>query len=183
MRKVVIAAAALIALSSPSAFGQSVNTDFDPSYNFANVKTYFWAKTSNITPNQLADGRIIAAVDKWLQAAGWQKAEGSGDIAIVPNVSTQESKSLNTFYSGGYGGWGYGGWGGMGMGSASTTVSTFVEGTMVIDLFDAASKKLVWRGIAKDTLSDKPQNNAKKIDKAAEKMFKDKKKFPPKPRT
>jgi hypothetical protein len=54
---------------------------------------------------------------------------------------------------------------------------------MVIDLFDAASKKLVWRGIAKDTLSDKPQNNAKKIDKAAEKMFKDKKKFPPKPRT
>jgi Domain of unknown function (DUF4136) len=71
--------------------------------------------------------------------------------------------------------WGYrGGWGGVG--SATTTVSTYVTGTMVLDLYEAANKKLLWRGIATDTLSDNPQKNAKKIEEAAEKMFK---KFPP----
>ncbi len=62
------------------------------------------------------------------------------------------------------------------MGSATTTTSTWVEGTLVIDLYDAANKKLGWRGVATDTLSDNPQKNAKKIEEAAEKMFK---KFPP----
>jgi len=89
----------------------------------------------------------------------------------------RESKSLDTFYSGGMGGWGYyGGWGG-GMGTAQTRVNTYVEGTMVIDLFDAKTKKLVWRGIGTDSVSSDPKKNADKIQKAAEKMFK--KKFPP----
>jgi hypothetical protein len=35
---------------------------------------------------------------------------------------------------------------------------------------------LVWRGTASDTVSDKPEKNEKKIQKAAEKMFK---KYPP----
>jgi hypothetical protein len=48
---------------------------------------------------------------------------------------------------------------------------------MVVDLFDAKTKKLVWRGIARDTLSTNPKKNAEKITKATEKMFK--KKFPP----
>jgi Domain of unknown function (DUF4136) len=47
---------------------------------------------------------------------------------------------------------------------------------MVLDLYEAANKKLLWRGIATDTLSDNPQKHAKKIEEAAEKMFK---KFPP----
>ena len=65
----------------------------------------------------------------------------------------------------------------MGMGSSTTTVSTFVEGTLIVDLFDASTKKLVWRGIATDTLSDTPAKNAEKIQKATKKMFE--KKFPP----
>jgi hypothetical protein len=40
---------------------------------------------------------------------------------------------------------------------ATTTTSTWVEGTLVIDLYKAANKKLLWRGVATDTLSDNPQ--------------------------
>jgi Domain of unknown function (DUF4136) len=36
---------------------------------------------------------------------------------------------------------------------------------------------LVWRSTSTDTLSDKPENNENKLDKAVGKMFKD---FPPK---
>jgi len=50
-------------------------------------------------------------------------------------------------------------------------VRTYLEGTLVVDLFDAANRKLVWRGVATDTVSDNPQKNAEHIDKAVEKMF------------
>jgi hypothetical protein len=49
-------------------------------------------------------------------------------------------------------------------------------GTLVVDLLDAASRELVWRAVARDTLSDKTDKNAKKLAKATKKMFED---FPP----
>ena len=49
-------------------------------------------------------------------------------------------------------------------------------GTLVVDIFDAKTKQLVFRGTAQDELSDKPEKNAKKLAKASDKMFKD---FPP----
>ncbi len=62
------------------------------------------------------------------------------------------------------------------MSTAHTTVHEYRVGTLVVDIFDAKSKALVFRGIAQDELSDKPEKNQKKAQKAAEKMFKD---FPP----
>ena len=85
-------------------------------------------------------------------------------------------RNVNTFYSGGMGGYGYR-YGGMGgMGTASTTVSEYTVGTLVVDMFDAKTKNLVFRGTAEDEISDKPEKNAKKLDKASEKLFKN---FPP----
>jgi hypothetical protein len=43
-------------------------------------------------------------------------------------------------------------------------------------MYDAKTKKLLWRGSAEGTLSDKAAKNENKLDKAAAKMFKD---FPP----
>ena len=62
------------------------------------------------------------------------------------------------------------------MGSAQTTVQEYKVGTLVVDIFDAKSKALVFRGTASDELSDKPDKNTKKVEKATAKMFKD---FPP----
>ena len=84
-------------------------------------------------------------------------------------------KDLNTFYSGGYGGYGWRGMGGMGWAS-TTTVNEYTVGTLVVDIFDAKTKQLVFRGTASDELSDKPEKNAKKLAKASDKLFKD---FPP----
>jgi hypothetical protein len=49
-------------------------------------------------------------------------------------------------------------------------------GTLVVDIFDAKTKALVFRGTASDEISDKPEKNIKKVEKASAKMFKD---FPP----
>ena len=62
------------------------------------------------------------------------------------------------------------------MGSSTTTVREYAVGTLVVDIFDAKSKSLLFRGTASDELSDKPEKNQKKLAKASDKMFKN---FPP----
>jgi hypothetical protein len=46
-------------------------------------------------------------------------------------------------------------------------------------MFDTRTKKLVWRGSASDTLSDKTYKNIKNFDKGVQKMLKQ---FPPEPK-
>ena len=58
----------------------------------------------------------------------------------------------------------------------TTAVNEFTVGTMIVDIFDAKTKALVWRGIGVDELSDKADKNQKKIVNATKDMFK---KFPP----
>jgi hypothetical protein len=77
---------------------------------------------------------------------------------------------------GGYG-YRYGGMGGMA--TASTTVSEYAVGSLVVDMFDPKTKNLVFRGTAEDEISDNPEKNAKRLEKAADKMFKN---FPPTPK-
>ena len=68
---------------------------------------------------------------------------------------------------------GSGPWWGGGYGTAS--VETYIDGTLIVDLYDAKTKKMVWRGVATATASEKPSKNAKKMSKALDKMFE---KFP-----
>jgi len=49
-------------------------------------------------------------------------------------------------------------------------------GTLVVDIFDTNSKKLIRRGSANDTLSNNSDKNIKELDKGVNKMFKE---FPP----
>ena len=62
------------------------------------------------------------------------------------------------------------------MGEATTTTEIYKVGTLVVDLFDAKTKKLLWRGSSSDTLSNNSDKNIKNLDKGVEKMFQ---KFPP----
>jgi hypothetical protein len=78
---------------------------------------------------------------------------------------------LNTFYDGFGRGWRWGGFG-----EATTTTEIYKVGTLVVDLFDTKTKKLIWRGTSSDTLSNSSDKNIKNLDKGVEKMFK---KFPP----
>jgi hypothetical protein len=103
--------------------------------------------------------------------------DSGGDVALIAVESTQDQQTLNTFYDGFGGGWRWRGFGGFG--DSTTTVDTYKVGTLVIDLFDASTKKLIWRGSASDTLSDKSDKNIKTLDKAVQKMFD---RFPPSPK-
>jgi hypothetical protein len=161
--------AVAVVVGTGVSWAQTVYTDFSPSANFASYKTYYWAPNTNPMPgNDLVNGRIMADIDAAMSRRGWVKAPADqADLAVTAHVSTQERQKLESFYTG-WGGWGWGGWG---PGPVETTVKTYLKGTLVVDLFDAKTKKLVWRGSATDTVSDNPAKNAERIDKAIDKMF------------
>jgi hypothetical protein len=174
MRTLTVAVA--LTLAGGIAQAQDVKVDFDKDANFGALKT-FNVKVATSWGNPLGEKRVVGEITQALTEKGWTPAaDGAADALVVLHGATEKQKSLNTFYSGGYGGYGWrGGWGG-GMGTATTTVDEYTVGTLVVDIFDAKSKALVYRGTATDELSNKPEKNAKKLAKASDKLFKD---FPP----
>ncbi len=118
--------------------------------------------------------RIKAAVNSTLAAKGWTEVPAGGDVEVFAVETTQDQQTLDTFYNrfGGGRRWGFGG----GFGNATTTVETYKVGTLVIDLFDAKTGKLIWRSSSSDTLSNNADKNTKNLDKSVTKMFKH---FPP----
>jgi hypothetical protein len=152
----------------------TVKTDYSHSVDFGRYKTYSWIKVSVEDP--LWEDRIARAVDSQLSGKGWTKVESGGDAAVAAYGSTRNQKTLQTWYDGFGGGWF---WHGFNDGFATTTVQETPVGTLMVDIFDSSNKKLIWRGIATDTLSGKPDKDEKKMDKAVTEMFK---KFPPSPK-
>ncbi len=174
MKKQTLAVAAAFTLIGAVALAQEVKVDFDKDANFSAIKT-FAVKIGTSWGNPLSEKRVVAEIEQALTEKGWTRAdEATADAIVVLHGATEVKKDLNTFYSGGYGGYGWRGMGGMG--SSSTTVSEYTVGTLVVDIFDAKSKELRFRGTASDEVSDKPEKNQKKLAKASDKMFKD---FPP----
>jgi hypothetical protein len=160
-----------------TAQAQKVNTDYDKTANFSSYHTYAWAKGTPAT-NQLMDDRIISNIDSQLAAKGLSKATDpeKADMLVSYHAAVGHQTQLNTTDMGGWGGWGgYRGYGGMG-GMSTTTVSNIPTGELIVLLGDAKTHKILWRATATDTLSDKPEKNAQKIEKATAKMFK---KYPP----
>ena len=62
------------------------------------------------------------------------------------------------------------------MGTATSTLIPEKVGNLMVDIFDGATKQLIWRGTASEVLSSKPDKNEKKMEESVDKMFK---KFPP----
>jgi Domain of unknown function (DUF4136) len=151
-----------------TAFAQEVRTDCDHKADFGRYHTYSWVKVQ--TANPLWESRIQNTVDQALQKRGLQRVESNGDLSLTAVGSARNQQEYQTFYDG-LGGWRWGG-----LGETQTTVENYRVGSLVLDMYDTASKQLVWRGVSADTLSDKPENNEKTLDKSVDKMLKH---FPP----
>lgn len=151
------------------AFPIDVASDYDHHVDFSKYKTYSWIKVE--TPNSIWDERVKDAVDKELTAKGWSKVPSGGDVSIAALGTTHDKPTLHTFYDG------FGDWYWTGFGTATTTVENYKVGTLIVDMFDSQTKRLIWRGSASDVLAEKPDKNVKKLEKAVHKMLEH---FPPK---
>jgi len=155
------------------AWGQDVKTDYMPGTDFSRFHTYTWATIEGAQhPNQIVDAQIKQAIDAQLANKGLTKTTGdTADLLVGYQVAVDHEKQWNAYGMGG--GWGLGG------GMATATSSTIDVGTLVLDMYDPSTKKLVWSGRASKTIepSKNPEKNTEHLDKAMAKLLKD---FPPK---
>jgi hypothetical protein len=148
-----------------------VKTDYSHSIDFGKYHTYSWIKVQ--ASDDLWRDRIQRDIDGALQEKGWQRSDAGGDAQLTAFGSTKNQPTIQTFYDNIGGGWFWGGFDG----TATTTVTNTPVGTLVVDIFDGQTKRLVWRATASDTLSGNPEKNEKKLQDTVNDMFKH---FPPK---
>jgi hypothetical protein len=172
---------ALMMLFSVVGYAQ-VNSDYDKTIDFTAYKTYSfegWQKDSDSLLNDFDKKRILDAFKSEFDARGMSLVQTGGDATIALYL-VLDKKTSTTGYTSYMGGMGYGagrGWGmgvgGMGMGTATTTYSEddYTEGTMVVDMYDASSKKLIWQGTSISVVQDKPAKREKTIPKKIGKLM------------
>lgn len=161
-RFALVSVLALASLPMPAA--AAINVDYDRSVDFSRFETFSWA--TGTAANAIVQKRIVAAVERELEAAGLRKVEGNGDLRVSTHVSTDEETRVDIDDYGYNSRW-------RGWGSPTTVqVRNVLVGMLVVDLVDGESKQLVWRGVGKDTVGKSPEKNEKKINKAVKKMFK-----------
>ena len=156
-----------VLLLGTAAFAQEVRFDYDRSANFSAYKTYQWVDYRPVqVGDHLIDRDIKRAVDEQLVSKGLRRVDSGGELCAGYQASISQEKEFDSRGSGGplwFGDWG----------NSRVTTSTIDVGTLVIGLFDPATKQLVWRGLASKSLnmSKDPDKNYRTLEKAVAKLF------------
>lgn len=171
MKKALGALIVLLLAASP-AFAQKVTIDYAHDFDFSAVKTFqYVSPKEDASPNPLMAERIETLIKEKLVEGGLAEVADNPDVYITYHVAAQDQTVYNTTtmgYGGRWGGWR--GWGASGMASSTTTAHTYTEGTLVIDLYDAREKKMIWRGTGTVTVKEKPEKRVEQIEKILEKL-------------
>ncbi len=176
-------AAALIA-GCNSGDGPSVKTDYDKNVNFAQYHTFAVEPGRLVsrlgtpdTNNTLVAGRIQNAVINQLTAKGLQPVTQNPDLVatyIAGAKTRQDIESMgpdpyNSPYFGGRFGFDRGAYFGAGYNEFYT--NTYTQGTLILDLIDPRTKKLVWRAYVSGPVDQPDQKTVSSAVSAALKNF------------
>jgi hypothetical protein len=163
---------------------QDINVDYNHNFKFNVTKGYSWGKIQVADP--LVEPRITAAVDRLLQGYGFKESAKTGEAAvdqgkptvmIVTVVEGNSPQQYVAFYRGmGNLDW-HRGWESGGFSNSARSLRQIHGGTLVIDLYDGATGKLIWRGTAAEGTDSKGSLSQANVDKTVDKVFAN---FPPK---
>ena len=150
-----------------------VSYDYDKSAPFATYKTYqFTSEALSLPIQEISRQRLITAIENELVLKGFTKSE-KPDVLIDIKVKAKEMQTATANTSGGYYGRGYRyGYGG---GFSTTTINydSYTEGTVFIDMIDAAKSQLVWQGRAVKTIDPdlSPEKREANINNGVKQVF------------
>jgi hypothetical protein len=153
---------ALGAFAAAPAFAAKPQIQWDEAYDFSTIKSFQWDNSpeSLEAKNPFMHSRVVAAIENELTAVGLTKVQANADVHVTYHTSTEQQVRLNsTSYGYGFGGYGGVGWGHYGYGyggpvATTTSVDTYDEGTLVVDIWASANKTLIWRGTATRVFSE-----------------------------
>ncbi|UCG89200.1 MAG: DUF4136 domain-containing protein [Gemmatimonadota bacterium] len=181
------AAAVAVSLAGCSG-GLNIQTDYNPGAvtEMRAYRTYNWLPepaegrgSDARVNNPITIQRIVTAIETALEAKGFQKVTSDADFKVGWHgaINSQTNYvTYNDYYGYGWGGWGYGGWGTT---TSRTSAYTIDQGTLIIDIVDAASNELVWRGMAQAEVgqpSRDPEERQQQLNGVCERVLAS---FPP----
>jgi len=152
-----------------------ITSDYDNEADFTKYQDFHylgWAEHSDQILNDLDKARIESAFADEFARRGIKFVDQSEADATVSLFLVVDQKTSTTAYTDYYGGMGYGygypawGWGG-GMGTTRYQEYDYLDGTLVVDVFDAGTKKLVWQGVASGTINENTKSREERIKRVA----------------
>jgi hypothetical protein len=176
----LLAVAALATLTA--CFSVQVNHDFNPKADFAALQTFDWMPESDhqsdsSAADDLRERRFRTATEAYLTEKGFRKVTSGADFVVGYHLTVENEvdfQTVNTYwgprwdYGGMYPDY-YGGYYGGGMAPTRSTARGYLQGTLIIDIFDVESEELVWRGVGEAqmepdwTPQERDQNSRKAV--------------------
>lgn len=171
--RLVVALAAVaglwaVAIAVPEAKKIKLDTEYDKTVNFAGLKTWAWhpsgkgevklAISSSSDPARLkaiADPVIVAAVEKEMAGRGLMQVTEKADLLVMYWLLGTIGDSAQTMgqFVGGITEWGLPPFTG-----STQSLRVFPVGTLLLDMFAANGKDIMWRGVARAEVDlDRPQ--------------------------
>ena len=164
-----------------------VTVDRNQRVDFSKYKTFAWmdsdvkAGQNPVYYNQLATQGVENTMSDVLKQKGLTQNEANPDLLVGYHFFVEDKTrtvtnptALSPFYGPylGWGRWGYRGWGPgyWGWGGNRYSQENYKEGTLVVDIVDTRTHKLVWRGTAEKAIVD-PARITTQLTKQAENII------------
>lgn len=173
MKKTGWSALALITLAGACGPGIRAGADFAPDVDFGSFSTYVWDEPDTrpvgdprLENNPFFEQRLHDAIEREMSARGFQAAEADGGLTVHhhatvrPHVEVYEADVAEGYAQPDY--------------VDGSRVIQYDEGTLLVDIADAETREVVWRGWAQFDISaalEDPEVMSERIDAAVEKMF------------
>lgn len=143
--------------------GISTQVRTAPGVDLAQFRTFQWAPGA--TTHSLADQQIRASLEQSLAQRGILPAASGSAADFLISYHTSAQERTQVWSGGGYPGyWGWGpGWG--------PQVTTYTEGTLIVDFIDPRTQRSFWRGTASSVINNPNNPDPNKIATAVNKLM------------
>jgi hypothetical protein len=171
----MLAVALFAAVAGAPAMAQTLTIDYDQTVNFNKFRTYTWDKVHATDPS--VEGRILIAANRDLGSRYMTEISSGGDVTITAVEAAQDKEEFSAFY-GGLGDFSWQRpWGGGGFLDNASGLQDIPVDTLVIDMYDTKTHKLLWRGTVTEPVTKNEDKNDQLMDKAVTELIA---KYPPK---
>lgn len=147
-----------------------VDVDVDPAVEFEQFSSFSWSEGTAAKDPEI-EKKIRVAVERELISKGYQRVREAADLTLVVHSALDVERRIDI--SGQPYWYRYREWGRLDL--AEVEVYELDIGTICVDILDAETGHLIWRGLAKEVDARKREDLDMKINRAVEKMFR---KFP-----
>lgn len=168
MRKFVLLAFVLLVFGVPPSVAQTIT--FANGISFSNYKTFKWVSVPGTEKlDELTSNQLMGTIEVELAKKGLTRTQADNpDLLIAYQIASGKGKELKNFTADAT-------YSSNGEGAGTTgTVTTIHSGELALDMYDAAKKQLVWRGLIANAIEAdaKPDKKQKHMNAAIEKLLK-----------